>query len=154
MKLSVGADGRMPVVDATLKYLEEQGHEVTFYGPASMEDGFNPYPDVARRVAEDVASGEAEDGIVFCYTGTGVTIAANKVPGIRAALVADSYTAKGARWWNNANVLAMSMRKTTDIMAREIIDAWFENQYDPDAEESITSAVDTLMGMDTEPAKD
>jgi len=148
MKISLGADGRLPVVEATLKYLEDQGHMITWYGPETREEGYVPYAEVARKVAADVAGGSAEDGILFCYTGTGVSIAANKVPGIRAALVADAYTAKGARAWNHANVLCLSMRMTSEELAREIIDAWFENKYDPNAEESITSSVDLLMQMD------
>jgi ribose 5-phosphate isomerase B len=88
---------------------------------------------VSEEVARDVASGAAEQGILFCWTGTGCTIAANKVPGIRAALCADAETAKGARRWNDANVLAMSLRLTTPIVAREILDAWLATtDVDPD----------------------
>ncbi|MGD8752481.1 MAG: RpiB/LacA/LacB family sugar-phosphate isomerase, partial [Anaerolineales bacterium] len=108
MKLSVGADERLHVVDVVLKYLKEQGHDVTWYGPEKGET--DPWPEVARRVAEDVIQGRSEEGVLFCWTGTGVSMAANKVQGIRAALCADAETARGARLWNKANVLCMSMR--------------------------------------------
>ncbi|GAB4579538.1 MAG: hypothetical protein Fur0022_22760 [Anaerolineales bacterium] len=103
MKISLGADERLHVVETTLKYLQDKGHEVVWYGPDPGNT--EPWPDVARRVAEDVAQGRAEEGVLFCWTGTGVSIAANKVAGIRAALCADAETARGARLWNNANVL-------------------------------------------------
>jgi ribose 5-phosphate isomerase B len=72
-----------------------------------------------------VAEGQADEGVLFCYTGTGASIAANKVPGIRAALCSDAQTARGARWWNDANVLVMSLRATSTEVAKEILDAWF-----------------------------
>ena len=129
MKLSLGADERLHIVEVTIKYLTEKGHEVTWYGP---EPGATqPWPDVARRVAEDVAAGRADEGILFCWTGTGVSIAANKVAGIRAALCADAETARGARLWNHANVLCLSMRRTSDALANEILDAWFVHTYQP-----------------------
>ena len=83
------------------------------------------WPDVAQAVAEAVAGGEADQGVLFCCTGTGVSIAANKVPGIRAALCGDPETARGARAWNQANVLCLSLRATTETLAKEIMDAWF-----------------------------
>ncbi len=129
MKLSLGADERLPIVDAVLDYLAEHGHQVSWYGPEPGQT--DPWPAVARQVAEDVASGRAEEGILFCWTGTGVSMAADKVPGIRAALCDDAETARGARLWNNANVLCMSMRRTSDIIAREILDQWFATAYEP-----------------------
>lgn len=129
MKLSVGADEHLHVVDVVLDYLREQGHHVTLYGPKG--EGTDPWPEVARQVAEDVAAGRAEEGVLFCWTGTGVSIAANKVRGIRAALCADAETARGARLWNNANILCMSMRSTSDVMAGEILDSWFDTPYKP-----------------------
>ncbi len=80
-------------------------------------EGTDPWPEVARKVGEDVAEGRAEEGILFCWTGTGVSIAANKVAGVRAALCVDAETARGARLWNNANVLCLSMRLTSEIRA-------------------------------------
>lgn len=86
---------------------------------------------MAGQVAEAVAQGEADEGIVLCWTGTGVSLAANKVAGIRAALCADAETARGARLWNKANVLALSMRLTTPALADEILESWFSTPYQP-----------------------
>ena len=131
MKISIGADGRLHVVDVALDYLKEKGHEVTWHGPDKNET--QPWPDVARRVALDVQSAEADDGILFCWTGTGVSIAANKFKGIRAALCDDAKTARGARLWNDANVLCLSMRRTSEVMLKEILDMWFSTTYEPNA---------------------
>jgi len=134
MKLAVGADERTYLVDEVLNYLQAHGHQVIYEGPARGSDPENPqmlWPAVARRVAERVATGEADEGILFCWTGTGVSIAANKVPGIRAALCADAETARGARLWNKANVLCLSLRLTSWPVAREILEAWFATAYQP-----------------------
>ena len=88
MKLSLGADERLHVVETTLQYLQEKGHEVTWYGPEPGQT--DPWPEVARCVAEDVAAGRADEGILFCWTGTGVSLAANKVRGVRAQLPTQS----------------------------------------------------------------
>ncbi len=96
------------------------------------------WPDVGEKVALEVSNGRANQGILFCWTGTGVSIAANKVPGIRAALCWDAETAKGARLWDDANVLAMSLRSTSPALAREILDAWFSSQ-------PVTTGVDAEL---------
>ncbi|GAB4579537.1 MAG: RpiB/LacA/LacB family sugar-phosphate isomerase [Anaerolineales bacterium] len=127
MQLSVGADERLRVVEVVLDYLAEKGHQVTWYGPEAGKT--EPWPEIARRVAEDVVNGRAEEGILFCWTGTGVSMAANKVPGVRAALCADAETARGARLWNNANILCLSMRATSEVVAKEILDQWFATSY-------------------------
>jgi len=129
MKISVGADERLYVVEVALDYLKEKGHDVTWYGPE--KGATQPWPEVARRVALDVQSTEANEGILFCWTGTGVSIAANKFKGIRAALCDDAETARGARLWNNANVLCLSMRRTSEVMVKEILDMWFSTLYQP-----------------------
>ena len=98
--------------------------EVVAHG--ALQEGEDPnWPIVAGRVAEDVAEGRCQQGVLLCWTGTGVSIAANKVPGIRAALCVDAETARGARLWNDANVLCMSLRLTSPQVASEILDAWF-----------------------------
>jgi ribose 5-phosphate isomerase B len=129
MKLSLGADMKMNVVKRALQWLEENGHQVTWYGPEGDET--QPWPQVAHQVAEDVAAGRAQEGILFCWTGTGVSIAANKVPGIRAALCFDAETTRGARLWNDANVLCLSMRLTTEVVVEEILEMWFSTSYQP-----------------------
>ena len=143
MKISVGADEHLHVVDVALDYLKEKGHRVTWHGPEKSET--QPWPDVARRVALDVQSAEAEEGILFCWTGTGVSIAANKVKGIRAALCADAETARGARLWNNANVLCLSMRRTSEVVLKEILDTWFSTSYEPnEADDASLRMIDEL----------
>jgi ribose 5-phosphate isomerase B len=133
MRLAVGADELHPLALAVIKHLGALGHQVLRFGPLAEQPG--SWPDVARQVAEAVAGGEAEEGILFCWTGTGVSMAANKVPGIRAALCADSETARGARLWNDANVLCLSLRTTSEPIAREILQVWFETVYQPNAED-------------------
>jgi ribose 5-phosphate isomerase B len=149
MKLAVGADERTLVTDAVVAELRRRGHEVELVGPlAESGDGTaatGSWPGVARHVAEAVAAGAADEGILFCWTGTGVTIAANKVPGIRAALCADAETARGARLWNNANVLCLSLRRTSEVIAREILDAWFSTRYKPnETDDACLAAVDAI----------
>ncbi len=129
MNLSVGADERHPVVDHVLKQLKKAGHKITWYGPSGKANV--PWPEVAHCVAEDVAAGRSQEGILFCWTGTGVSMAANKIKGIRAALCADAETARGARLWNDANVLCLSIRVTTDALADEILQTWFATHYQP-----------------------
>ncbi len=135
MKIAVGSDERTHLTDVVVEALEEKGNEVKLIGPLAGED--TPWPIVSQQLAESVASGEAEQGVLFCWTGTGASIAANKVPGIRAALCHDAETAKGARWWNDANVLVMSLRATSEAVAKEILDAWFGEKVLPEEEEFV-----------------
>ncbi len=100
-----------------------------------------PWPDVAAAVAECVASGGADEGVLFCWTGTGVSIAANKVPGIRAALCGDAETARGAKAWNQANVLCLSLRSTSETIAVEVLDAWFSASSDPSEAENVDKVI-------------
>jgi ribose 5-phosphate isomerase B len=106
--------------------LKRRGHETILFGPLIGED--LPWTLASEKLADAVAKGEADEGVLFCYTGTGSSIAANKVKGIRAALCGDAETARGARWWNDANVLVMSLRKTSTEVAKEILDAWFSEK--------------------------
>ena len=127
MRVALGADENTHLISAIAEHLEKAGHRVTRYGAAA--EATEPWATTAIRVAEDVAAAEHDLGIVCCWTGTGVSIAANKVPGIRAALCGDAETARGARKWNDANVLALSLRATSEQVAREIIDAWLAEPY-------------------------
>lgn len=127
MRIALGADDATRVVDAIAAFLTAAGHQVTRFGKAAGED--EPWGDTGRRVAEAVARGELELGVVCCWTGTGVSIAANKVPGVRAALCVDAETARGARKWNDANVLALSLRLTSEEVAKEILTAWLAEPY-------------------------
>ncbi len=138
MRLSVGSDMDMHVARTIFDQLREKGHELRVHGPVIEQEIL--WPEVARRVAEDVAAGRADEGILFCWTGTGVSMAANKMPGIRAALCDDAETARGARLWNNANVLCMSLRRTSEVIAEEILDKWFETEYQPNEEDDTCLA--------------
>jgi ribose 5-phosphate isomerase B len=124
MKMAVGGDTICHLTDAVIGHLEGKGVVVERYG--ALDGKQADYVDAAREVAEAVASGACEQGLLFCTTGTGVSIIANKVPGVRAALCLDVYSAKIARLANNANVLVLSMRLTSEILAREIADTWLE----------------------------
>lgn len=130
MKLAVGSDERTHLTDMIVDELNQRRHAVELYGPLRDENAL--WPDVAQQVAERVARGDADEGILFCWTGTGVSIAANKVRGIRAALCRDAETAKGARLWNRANVLCLSLRATSEVVAKEILDAWFDTPLGTD----------------------
>jgi ribose 5-phosphate isomerase B len=130
MKLAIGSDERTHLTDVVIDELTKRGHALELFGPLCDQPA--TWTRVAQSVAESVAHGDADEGILFCWTGTGVSIAANKVPGIRAALCHDAETAKGARLWNHANVLCLSLRATSEIIAKEIIDAWFNTPLGTD----------------------
>jgi len=138
MKIAVGSDERSHLTDSVVEELKKRGHQVELLGPLAGEAV--PWPDVAQAVAERVAEGQADEGVLFCWTGTGVSIAANKVPGVRAALCDDPETAAGARKWNDANVLCLSLRRTPEVIAREILDAWFATRYQPNPEDDACIA--------------
>jgi ribose 5-phosphate isomerase B len=124
VRIAVAADERTGIADAILDELRRRGHEPIAHG--ALADGErDDWAWASEAAARDVAEGRAEQGIVCCWTGTGASIAANKVGGIRAALCADAATADGARRWNDANVLALSLRTTSDAQLGEILDAWF-----------------------------
>lgn len=120
-----------PLVDVVTEHLAKQGHDVEVICAPGW------WPDVGRKVGEAVADGRVDAGVVCCWTGTGVSIAANKVPGVRAALCADAQTAAGSRTWNDANVLALSLRLTSAEVAREILDAFMSTPADPGESEAV-----------------
>ncbi len=131
MRIAVGSDEDTAVLAAVVGYLEGAGHAVDVVARGAA------WPDVGRQVGELVASGRADIGVVCCWTGTGVSIAANKVKGVRAALCGDAPTADGARRWNDANVLALSLRATSEAVAAEILDAFLSGVPDPDESANI-----------------
>ena len=124
MRISVAADERTGVAQAVVEALRRRGHEPIVHGALSAEER-DDWAWASEAAARDVAEGRADQGVVACWTGTGASIAANKVPGIRAALCGDAQTAAGARKWNDANVLALSLRSTSPALLDEILDAWF-----------------------------
>lgn len=134
MRIALGSDERSHLTDFVQSELRSRGFDVELFGPIDRDSpagATDPWPDVAQAVAERVVNGEADYGVLFCWTGTGVSIAANKVPGVRAALCHDAETARGARAWNDANVLCLSLRATPEVVAKEILDAWFSASPDP-----------------------
>jgi ribose 5-phosphate isomerase B len=141
MLIAVSADERVGIADAVLEELRKRGHEPIAHGALSDSER-DDWAWASEAAARDVAEGRAEQGIVCCWTGTGASIAANKVPGIRAALCADAQTAAGARKWNDANVLALSLRATSRAELEEILDAWFEGS--PSDSEDDRANVDHL----------
>ncbi len=130
-KIAVSCDEYGHLVDVVLSELESRGHEVEYFGPRKGEEP-QDWPIVTTKAARLVSEGLADEGVVICWTGTGCSIAANKVPGIRAALCQDAETAKGAKIWNHANVLALSMRTTPEAIAKEILDRWFDTPFSED----------------------
>ncbi len=124
MRVSVAADERTGVAEALVNELRKRGHEPIPHG-ALAEGERDDWAWASEAAARDVAEGRAEQAIVCCWTGTGASIAANKVDGIRAALCLDAQTADGARRWNDANALALSLRATSEAELAEILDAWF-----------------------------
>jgi len=136
LKIVVGSDEKTVLTDYVVEELKKRGHTVTLFGPLKGEA--MGWPDVGEKVGLDVSSGRADQGVLFCWTGTGVTIAANKVREVRAALCWDAETAKGARMWDDANVLAMSLRSTSTAIAKEILDSWFSSS-------AVTTGIDAEL---------
>jgi ribose 5-phosphate isomerase B len=134
MRISVAADERTGVADAVVEELRRRGHEPIVHGALSDAER-DDWAWASEAAARDVAAGEADQAIVCCWTGTGASIAANKVTGVRAALCADAETALGARKWNDANVLALSLRTTSEALLAEILDAWFQGSASEDSDD-------------------
>jgi ribose 5-phosphate isomerase B len=135
MKISVAADERTGVAEQVVEELRRRGHEPLLHGALNEEER-DDWAWSSEAAARDVADGRADQGIVACWTGTGASIAANKVAGVRAALCADAETARGARRWNDANVLALSLRTTSPAVLAEILDGWFEAAPSEDADDA------------------
>src|ERR1700754_2827380 len=131
MRISVSSDMTSGVAGKLVAELESRGHEVRTHGALSPEER-DDWAWASEAAARDVADGRADQAVVCCWTGTGASIAANKVPGVRAALCADAETAAGDRKWNDANVLALSLRVVSPALLDEILDAWFAAGPSPD----------------------
>src|ERR671931_915104 len=124
MRIAVAADERAGIAEAVLDELRRRGHDPIPHG-ALADAERDDWAWASEAAARDVADGRADQAVVCCWTGTGASIAANKVEGVRAALCGDAPTAEGARKWNDANVLALSLRATSEAELQEILDAWF-----------------------------
>ncbi len=127
MRIALCSDEPYPVHRTVRAAIEARGHEVVAFGAISSGREA-PWAEVAEAAALAVARGECDQGVFFCWSGTGISIAANKVGGIRAALCGDPGTASAARIWNHANVLCLSNRTLADDMAKEILAAWFDTE--------------------------
>jgi ribose 5-phosphate isomerase B len=139
MRIAVAADERVGIAEGLIASLRGRGHEVLAHG-ALAEGERTDWAWAAEAAARDVMQGRAEQAIVCCWTGTGASIAANKVRGVRAALCADGATATGARRWNDANVLALSLRTTSEAVLEEILDAWFAGAPSGEADDRTNVA--------------
>ena len=133
MRFSLAADEDTGVARSLAEELERRGHVVCARHGALSDSERDDWAWCSETAARDVADGRADQAVVCCWTGTGASIAANKVPGVRAALCGDAQTAAGARRWNDANVLALSLRTTTPALLSEMLDAWLTAKPSPDA---------------------
>ena len=132
MRIAYAADDENDTTRAVVTYLKEQGHEVVAVAPSQ------PWPRLGAAVGAAVAGGEVDFGVVLCWTGTGTAIAANKVPGVRAALAWEPWIARGARRWNDANVLALSLKRLAPDVAVEVVQAFLDTtESDPDERANI-----------------
>jgi len=134
MRIAVAADERVGIAETVVEELRRRGHEPLPHGALSEEER-DDWAWASEAAARDVAEGRAEQAVVCCWTGTGASIAANKVEGIRAALCGDAATAEGARKWNDANVLALSLRATSEAELEQILDGWFRGEASGEAED-------------------
>jgi ribose 5-phosphate isomerase B len=139
VRIAVAADERVALTDALLEELARRGHETLCHGALSEQER-GDWAWASAAAARDVAEGRAELAIVCCWTGTGASIAANKVAGVRAALCGDATTAAGVRRWNDANVLALSLRAVGAGVLGEILDAWFETPASTQSEDAANVA--------------
>jgi len=133
MKIAISSDCYYPIIDLLIEDVKKRGHEVHYFGPRNEKDLEIDWPEVTAQAVEEIRKGRADEAIILCWTGTGCSIIANKMGGIRAALCVDAETAKGARIYNHANVLALSLRLTSAGMLKEILEAWFNTPFGKDA---------------------
>lgn len=132
MKIAISSDEYLPVIDQLIGEVELRGHQVIYFGPQKEAED-QDWTTVTRKAIQEIQGGRADEAIVLCWTGTGCTILANKFPGTRAALCVDGETAKGARTYNHANVLGLSLRLISSEKLREILDQWFSTPFSTDA---------------------
>src|SRR3954452_13703079 len=146
MRIAVAADERVGIAEAVVEELRRRGHEPLPHGALSDAER-DDWAWASEAAARDVADGRADHAVVCCWTGTGASIAANKVRGVRAALCGDAATAEGARRWNDANVLALSLRTTSPALLGEILDAWFAGG-EPERDDADKANIDHLAEIE------
>ena len=131
MKIGIGNDHAAVEMRNEIKaFLEEMGHEVVVYGYEPGVDESTDYPIYGERVGRAVASGEVEGGVLICGTGIGISLAANKVKGVRAAVCSEAYSAKMTKLHNNANIIAFGARVVGIEVAKEIVSAWVNTEFE------------------------
>ena len=143
MRIALGSDESTYLTDHVASELATRGHELVLVGALDAADDPR-WPAVGLAAGRLVGSGECDEAVLFCYTGTGVSMAANKVQGVRAALCGDAQTAAGARRWNLANVLVMSLRATSTEQASEILDAWFSEPLGTGEDADMVAMIDDV----------
>lgn len=143
MRVAVCSDEPYPVHEVVCQLLEERGHEVQRFG-AVLTGEEQSWAEVAEQAALAVARGDVDEGIFFCWSGTGISMAANKVHGVRAALCSDPGQVRAARIWNHANVLCLSNRTLSNDMAKEMLAAWLETEAGSEG----AAGVDILRAVD------
>ena len=147
MKISVGCDhGAVALKNKVVAHLTAQGHEVLDFGTHTPDSC--DYPEFAAAAAKAVASGECEKGIVLCTTGIGVSISANKVDGIRCALLSDVWSAKMTRLHNDTNMMAIGAGVVGENLALEIVDTWVGTEFSGEARHQ--RRIDKLMALEAD----
>ena len=145
MKIAIGCDhGALALKNAVKAHLEKKGYEVCDYGTYTLDSC--DYPDFAEKAAKAVASGECEKGIVLCTTGIGISIAANKVKGIRCALLADIWSAKMTREHNDTNMMAMGAAIVGEMLGLQIVDTWLGTEFSAEAKHQ--RRIDKVMALE------
>lgn len=148
MRLAIGCDDAgVDLKKAVIDHLRASGIEPVDYGVDRGVTAGTDYPDIARAVAEGIARGEQERGILICGTGIGMAITANKVPGIRAAQAHDTYSAERARKSNDAQIVALGARVIGPELAKSIVDAWLASDF---AGGASTAKVEKMNQIDAE----
>ena len=145
MKIAIGCDhGALALKNKVVDHLQKKGHEVSDFGTYTLDSC--DYPDFAEKAAKAVASGECEKGIVLCTTGIGISIAANKVPGIRCALLHETWSAKMTREHNDTNMMAMGAAVVGELLALEIVDTWLGTEFSHEAKHQ--RRIDKVMALE------
>ena len=145
MKIALGCDhGALDLQNALIPHLEKLGHEVKDFGTYTLDSC--DYPDFAAPAAQAVANGECDKGIVLCTTGIGVSITANKIPGIRCALLSDVMSARLTREHNDTNVMAIGAGVVGQMLAFEIVDTWLGTEFSGEARHQ--RRIDKVMALE------
>ena len=145
MKIAIGCDhGALALKNKVVEHLQKKGYDVCDFGTYTLDSC--DYPDFAEKAAKAVASGECEKGIVLCTTGIGISIAANKVQGVRCALLHETWSAKMTREHNDTNMMAMGAAVVGELLALEIVDTWLGTEFSHEAKHQ--RRIDKVMALE------